>query len=516
MRILYLLFISLITVTACRTTSGEAEIPLAPSTSLEVDSINLANNARLQTKVHIHWFGSSKNGYITGYKVHWSYKPLAHAADTFSRITTIVSRTDSNFRFSITPTDSTVFLYVQAIDNHNQGDPNPPHIRIPLRNTPPRLNITRSAMPQTDTVFQVLTIPWFGADDDGDDTWDSVEVRVNQGAWITIKKTNTLLTLVAENPAQIGTGNALLYGGNVPTQLTIGTGVSAVAKKLPGWNTGGLNTVYMRARDNSHAYSKTDSSKVYFIPATRSDLLVLNGNLNIRNKQGDPNAFDVFLPAISSAYPAGYDLVDLERSGGQYQPYYPTPYIQLLTGLYKKVVFFGQNKKSNNRRDTTVLLLDSYAPALSYYKRNGGKLFVISRLLIKAEALPSQSNFYSLVPVANLLQQGNPDLRMVQGDSLTGKPGTGYPNLIFTPTSLLSGLDVFDISGNGEPIYGPSHYDISGNGTPYTGSFTMGLRQRDDNGKVNFVYIAADLQLFNKYNRITSLFNKVLNDEFNR
>ncbi|MES2388821.1 MAG: hypothetical protein V4543_12540 [Bacteroidota bacterium] len=514
MRILYSTLVLFILLAAGCKPDGNVLLPDAPDTRLEFDSIILNGAQPWQTKLTMRWLGNSKTSIVTGYRVMWTYGPIADPVAELAK-TPLISRSDSAFRFTISENKNRIWFYAQAFDRNGQGDPSPALLILPLRNTPPVLKIQASSMAQTDSVTNVITIPWTGSDLDGDDTWDTVEVKANNGNWVSLPKGFSLLSIVAENPASPAEGNAIIYGGAVPVLITKNAGGISTPVKLSGWKPGAINTVYMRNRDQSRAYSKTDSTKPYFVTLKKSDLMVINANSG-KHASGDPAPFDVYGPALASAAPLGYDYWDLVTGGGKNLPYYPIANMQVTLGLYKKVVFLGEVNKSLNKRDTTQLVLEYHAGALLNYKNNGGKLLIISRLPTRAGALPSNSTFYALIPVTGFLGKNDPDLRIYPGDaSLVPALNTGYPEMPYTGRSALTGLDVFNIQGNGEQAFTISKITVSPVTSTWSGGNTMALRQRYDNGKLNYVFIAADLQLFNAPGKVNTLFDKILNDDFN-
>lgn len=511
-------------VLACKKKDGDILLPSLPETQLMVDTVNLPINSRLVTRVRLTWTGSSSNGYVKGYRIFYSYRPISNVLDSLAT-KPLTSRTDSTFRFAITPTDSTIFFYVQAVDNNNQSDPYPAHLRLPLRNSPPNLSITKDdILNNLDSIFAVLSLSWQGSDPDGEDTWNKAEIKANNGAWVSIPKSATFLTLLAENPKQMGIGNALIYRGQSPVLLTTGINGTGTAIKLPGWNVGGLNKIYMRARDISGAVSATDSTPhSYFIKQQKADVLVINAKGP--NAGSEPNYLNLFTSALQNTLPEGYDYLDCLAFGGKNQPLFPTAYFSVLLPAFNKVVFMGDNDPSINIRVKDVTqatrpqLIEAFAPGLDAYKRNGGKLFIINRLAGHNDPYKPAFNsaIFTLLPIQPFPDSLVLKFRSVRGDSLVPQAGSGYP-LLQNSGGIISAVEAFSINGNAEPLYSPNPFqpvNAPSASYVYSGPNTIALRQRADNGKVNLVYSAARLEFYNSNNGINTLFNKVLNDDFN-
>lgn len=117
--------------------------------------------------VHLFWFGTESNGYISGYEIRMLNPADTVAADTLWGFTT---RTDSTFTIR-TPNGfiSTVFE-ARAIDEHGVRDPNPAVQRFNFSNQPPIVKLVGKPNHSdlSDTTFASVTVTWTATDIDGD------------------------------------------------------------------------------------------------------------------------------------------------------------------------------------------------------------------------------------------------------------------------------------------------------------------------------------------------------------
>ena len=218
-----------------------------PETQIFLDAINLSGQSRLNSVVKLHWTGEDIDGFVTGYELSFDNMDWS-----------LVNNTDSTFRFPINPgSDSTdVDFWVRAIDNDNNTDPSPAFLRIPIKNAPPVAKID-SVKLIPDTVYSVFSTLWSITDLDGDETLDSVFIKINEdGSWLGLPRTASFITVVPENPDQSGRQKANLFIGSNP---------QAEREMLDGLVVGGENRLFLQARDIAGTLSLVDTSKSFFI-----------------------------------------------------------------------------------------------------------------------------------------------------------------------------------------------------------------------------------------------------------
>ena len=136
---------------------GNKNVNERPNTKVIPHVVNLSGENRLKTTVEMAWFGSDKDGFISGYEfsldnTNWIYTPKA----------------DSTFTFNISEGSDTseINFWVRSIDNSNEKDPTPAFVKIPIKNTPPEILFDK-ALSSKDTAFIVASLFWNAKDQDG-------------------------------------------------------------------------------------------------------------------------------------------------------------------------------------------------------------------------------------------------------------------------------------------------------------------------------------------------------------
>ncbi len=199
------------------------------------------------SRQHIHWWGDDPDGFVVRYE--WSFD----AANW-----TWTERNDSVFTFSMQQPDTVYNFYVRAVDNIGERDPDPAHLRIPVKNSPPSVEfIEGSDVP--DTTFPVATFVWSGTDPDGDDTIEHYYWALNDiSEWNEISGGSSSITLYEEDGLRINE----------------------------------TNVFYLKAIDNAGAYSSTaimpgnpapdnpdragDSEAFWYVREAVGDILFIN------------------------------------------------------------------------------------------------------------------------------------------------------------------------------------------------------------------------------------------------
>ena len=183
----HLLYFALaVLVFSCRGTNDPVANK-APETLLQVDSIVRYGDLRLGTNVTLHWYGMDVDGFIKGYHI------------TVDDAASFTENTDSSFSFSIEAGQDTtdILLTVAAEDNEGLIDPSPATLIVPIKNAAPAVAIDPDGL-LSDSAFIVATVDWRATDDDGDETIESVEFKLNAGNWVEIGTSISLLSFATD------------------------------------------------------------------------------------------------------------------------------------------------------------------------------------------------------------------------------------------------------------------------------------------------------------------------------
>lgn len=449
---------------------------LPPDTHISIEKIDLSGESRLNSSVYLSWFGTDKDGYITGYEysldnTNWEY--------TEAR--------DSVFRFSIDPGSDTtdIDFYVRSIDNSGLIDNSPAYLKIPLRNSAPEAEIDEDSYPE-DTALCVVTFRWRYSDPDGDNTVKQAFIKANDGSWTEIDRSKVMLSIRPKDAMATGTTNADIY---------YNTDIETAGATLDGLNNGGENIFYIKVVDIAGTESEIDTSATLFIRRQTSDLLHIGGQ---------PKGVNLAYNGLIRANYSSFDAVDFALDNGQYQPKFWNPTFSLLVELYDKLVMnCDQSLFSNPITGQSALLLEFAAPVLQNFNNKGGKSFITTSF--PAGFTPEE--LQGALPIDSLSTTSGQ--AVVSNDSNLVGLGAGWPNL--QPKNLILGIDPFVPSLDGEPIYTAQ---ISTFGA-WKGPRVVGATRRQ-NGKINQVFFSVELYLFDKNPaELNAVFDKVLNTDFN-
>ncbi|MFK7968719.1 MAG: hypothetical protein AB8F95_00035, partial [Bacteroidia bacterium] len=450
----------------------------APDTRIFLDGIQLTGQARLNSVVKLHWSGEDIDGYITGYELSFNNTDWS-----------LVTTQDSTFRFPINPgSDSTdVDFWVRAIDNDGNVDPSPAYLNIPIKNAPPVAKIdTVKLIP--DTVYSVFSGFWNVTDLDGQETLDSVFVKINNGDWFPLAATVSFITIVPENPGQVGTQGARIFVGSNP---------EAERNTLEGLVVEGENRLMLRGRDIAGTFSLIDTSKSFYIKAQNSDMLVIDDH----TAAGPDN---VLLPALSAVYP-GYDYFELTSN---IPPFWDPTFGKYL-GLYDKVVWYSDGAENNAFGNQ--LFLEIAANQLQLYLNQGGKLLISTPLPggINTPERNGVSAIFGFSPMDSV-SSSRGQARMSIDSLLTPSPNFSlFPEL--KNENFIIGLDPFYAKDPSNILYTAGLTRASG----WTGPSTIAGITLGSTGRTNQVFFSVELHNFNKEPaNLNAMLDQVLNQEF--
>jgi len=453
----------------------------APETRISVEAINLSGENRLNSLVEIKWWGTDPDGYVTGYEfsfdgINWHY--------TLGQ--------DSTFRFAITEGSDTIDIdfWVRSIDDQDTRDDSPAYLKIPLKNTAPEVTFLNDLIP-SDTVFNLLTIAWKATDLDGFSSIKSVEIRLNNGAWLSfsprmLEEGVELGSIIPIDPNANGNASAHFYSemGDL-----IGT--------LESLEIMGMNDLFIRVVDLAGSISLEDTLAQFYFKGKSSEMLLIG------TSSENPNAF---YHSNLNLIGADFDFIDMARDGRKNQPKIWNPYVELLLSQYEKVVLFCKDDLvTNAQTNQDDIFLEFAAAGIQTYVNDGGKIWIISSL---PNLHSPTSVLYGILPMDSLSSSPLPSQARLPIDSLA-EGLNGFPDL--TSNALIT-IDPFYVSSDAEVIYTAQLTKSLGWYGPEDGC--IGAR-RKIGGQTSMVFMSVDLHKLNKNSAATqALFDKVINQEF--
>jgi|GEM_PF-329187 len=404
---------------------GTANLNQAPVAALNVKEITLSDSTHLVSKVHLYWTASDADGFIKGFRL--SVDNAAYSG--------VLSKTDSLFSFNLKNGTLTQNISVRVVAIDNLGSESAPaELVLPIRNSLPVVTFNNAFLPRLDTALAVLSLPFIASDPDGNNTLDSVFLRVNGGPWYGLASNTSSVFVVLSKPRELGTQPAFIYASarlNATPLLR-----SAL---LPGIQVGGPNTFEIMARDLAGAQSPiaqvlvAGTPKPFYFKVITSDFLVLDAHPGTAL----PTPESTYNPVLAAAYPQGYDKIDLTVAGGKNQQKQALATFPLLLNQYKKVFWYSDKSRlisfnganiSLNRIDSTLLLIESMAPIFAGYITQPDRHLLVSVDFPEGtNRLPLTSPVYGFLPVDSILYNSS-RARLGRG-VLINSNQTRYPTL---------------------------------------------------------------------------------------
>ncbi len=457
---------------------GDLNDQQVPDTFISVAEINLEGENRLNSQVRLSWFGTDKDGFIEGFEINinntgWIY----------------TTTQDSIFRFPIPPGSDTadIAFEVRAIDNDNNTDPTPATLGVPVKNSQPVATINADYI-TGDSVLGVLTFLWSGTDPDGDETIQEAQLKLNNGPWTSFNPSNSLLSIVPNDPTQLGIGTSDVY---------VGQGGDPVFT-VDGLRIGDTNHVYIKVIDLAGAESEVDTSTVFFFKQQTSDLLLISGQ--------DQSVYSDYFDLIGSNY-GSYDFFDM--SSNAKLPLYFDPTLKLAVQNYDKIIFHSDQTLFTNQRTNEVgLLLKFVAPVLQDFFNAGGKS-IISTTFTNNQDI---ADIVGVMPMDSLARNGAANLPPDSSLVVHPSSSTSLPEL--SPSLVLFGVDPFYATADAEPVYNANiinWQNWNNDGLP----LTVGALRRYQ-GNISQYYFTIELHNLNNDPALQNqLFDQILNTDFN-
>ena len=449
-----------------------------PETTIFLDTISLTGTDRLTTEFRLFWAGEDVDGYVTGYELSFDGTNWSEPVTT----------QDSTFNFSISAGSDTVDIdvYIRAIDNLEDRDPTPAYLRIPIKNSPP---VVDSLLSIPDTIQSVFSVVWTITDPDGDETLDSIFVKINGSGWYGLDPTVSAATFVPQNPETAGATDCDVYADLSATLLS---------KSIEGLLVEGDNVVYVKARDIAGSESEVDTTNVFHVLRKTSDLLVVNTH----ESSVSPTPQEVYHPIITAVYSGGFDYLDMKTGGGKNLPQFWSPTFELLVNLYDKVFWYSDDSDLDGQ-----MYLDAAAAVLLNYLDQGGKLFITTEFV---------SGYQNDSPIIDLAPMDS--LSTSSGQARITTDSVAYPNLFISgydtlvPSSFITGADPFYVSSGDSVLYNAQVKRVGG----WSGPTTIAAIKTNSATQTNMVFFSIELHKLNgNPTALQNLFSQVLLNEFN-
>lgn len=481
MRIAVLFLALLLSFSGCR--KGEISRDGVPDTFISYEAINLTGQNRLNSSVRLTWYGTDGDGYVEGYELsldsqNWTY----------------TTTQDSVFLFDIPAGQDSadINFYVRAIDNDGNIDPSPAFLKVPLINTPPDAAFLDDRGP-ADTAFIAATFFWQASDPDGDNTLQSVELKINDGDWTEIDRSQNLITFLPDTSAQSGNATAAIYYGNSTAPANV---------SINGMRINDTNRVYIRSIDIADAVSEVDTSEVFFFRGKQSgiDMLWISGHNSTITAE-----YRSYLQSNN----LNYDFLNFGYAQGANLPVYFEPTVQLIFNQYKTAFL---NLPSTNFRNSVTgdekPLIDYLAPIIQNFTDNGGKYFLTTQLT-RTQDLSESRSVYPIDDIVISTVPGS-QARIVTDSALVNLTDTlRFPKL--APNNVEFGVVPMFASADAQDFYRAQITRFRG----WNGSSTTVAAVRRRNNKISQVFFCLELHRFDEATgNLEALIGEIFTNEF--
>lgn len=456
---------------ACSDTGlqGVRKDNLPPRTFLTLESVDRADDNRLNSQVRIRWWGDDPDGFVTGYEFSIQNGPWQFTTSTDSLFILPIpvgnDRADVNFR-------------VRAIDNAEVRDPNPASITFPIINSDPELSFRVTEQP-SDTTYHVFSFGWNASDPDGAVNLAYTEIAVNDtvNGWVRLPEGVDFVTV------NIGDGSGATAAG----EIRIGKAYVESDLVLPGIAMNATNTFYARAVDQAGARSAM-AEKTWFIKRQNSRVLLISD-------LSSPDALARVQAHLGYLNAAGVTSVDViyandgVATGGFKAPmsagFQRTVDPTMNKALAKwDFIYWLSNDLDRNATYALDLTVDFF--------RNGGKMFIN----ITTKNLPSSDPVFLFLPIERL---GAPNVTGALGFLVQANTNVSPVDVPTAPAVRIGSANITGIY----PLVPTGGYTVLYNAVwrvrtllgsqAYTGNPAVAVRNSDG----NMVFLGMDVNTLN-------------------
>lgn len=483
-------FISLPTLSSsCRSDIEGTPGPNAPpETFTVVDTIIRQDQERFSSLVTLRWWGSDPDGTIRGFEIQdqetgdWVF---TEATDSLIQI--LIPRGESFFDYR---------FRVRAVDNDEARDPSPAALLVPVKNTPPTMEVTIAGNSDTRPTHTMPIIKYnMRAEDlDGEANLKQLEI-VFQDTTRTpyvIPPGVTSVTLVATNAQADSTDFRVL----------LGNAEEEAGELLPGVRLNQEVQLFARSLDLTDTSSAWDSTSSIFVRKQEGRLLLVNDYPTQATIRNQDNFYGQQIgSALQQTSLDTFDLLHVSPFlvGNETRRELPRDrqVLSRIFNLYDGIIWYANN-------DTALLSIRS---STNSFFEAGKKFFFVSPFGLTAGAREGSFDF---TPIDSLL-----DLRRIDTVSqlLLTRDGGLIPADARFPELKTTGFI------NVRPFYssiGRTLYEgtlVEQDSDPWAGVSTLMSIETGRNGS-KFGICAVDLSRMNANQQISNFFGILLRDEF--
>lgn len=465
-----------------------------PETTLPTDTIIRIGGDRFNTNVFLQWNGDDADGVVVGYE--FTFDSLLNEQTIWNYTT----RRDSIFPMQIPiGNDSLNFVFsVRAIDNLGEKDPTPARLWVPIKNSAPKIRFilkSNSGNPlaggNPSFTISHLRYTWEATDEDGFSNISRIEFCLNDTGRVPFS---------VDPKYSSATIRAFLQGGsNQNCEVIPGASINPLPQKLTGLIPNDSNVLFIRAIDKSGASSA-------WVGSPKVKVAIPTGRLLLINSYNAPDlSAENFMKSQIVGQNIAFDYLPLfKKVNGQYQYLAPDAKTQgQIFNLYDAIVWFGDDLEQSL----------SFAQATtSEFVSKGGHLF-LSAFTPNSSSIQSPS--YAFSPIDSLVPTKLGFTQLLTDTSTLVPLVPGIPGLKYQ--QFISGGRFFKLVGGATPWYHANF--LLRNNSNFTTSVistsapVMGIKNNPATGS-KFIISTLEMNQLNGNNNVSSLFQKILKQEF--
>ena len=472
--------LSTLVVVSCDTSfQGEVTANEVPETYTTIDTIVRSGDNRLNSEVHIRWWGDDPDGIVVGFEYTFGQGPWS-----------FIDRNDSVFVLSPPPGKDTVDFdfQVRSVDNDGAVDPTPAVLTYPIKNSDPSIAYVVAGNNPT-VSFPVVRYNWEAADPDGSANLNEIELAWNDttGALTTIDVVNTSGTFIATD----------LTADVTDAQLYLNNNTSPEPFTVPNMRLNDTNRLYIRAVDNSDARSTWVASAPIFLKKVSSPVLLVNA-------YNGTTVEEFYKDQLRNQGITTFDSLRIFETGagGALTQQSPDNLTQSrVFDLFDVIIWFGNNAEKS---------LSLAQKTTSDFFGDGGKMLMA---VYVSSVFDEQSQFFDFTPIESLVEFA--DTTLILADTSRLFPGeAGWPTL--QSTQFVGVVKPINPSIGVTPLYSSSllaNDKVNGQIFNWPGNSQVVVKQTN-NGQTNFIMSVLELQNLDGNGNLDQFFQKVLIDEF--
>jgi hypothetical protein len=326
---------------------------------------------------------------------------------------------------------------------------------------------------------------WEVSDLDGNETIDSIYLKINDGQWYPFNDLAEFVSIVPTNPAKTGAAEGIVYQGQQSEKL---------ANRIKGLQLNDTNTLYLKAKDIAGSFSEIDTGQTFYLKNKTSDLLAIGGMADF------DDATQIFKPLVKEVY-GNIDFINFFDEDQNNLPEFWQSTFSLHINLYDKLFVYTDDGGVNNE-----LLLNLMSNALQVFLNQNNKLLVSGDF---PGNVANNSGIFGFSPMKKF--------SATQGQARIARKNHAFPGTQLNnnydslqAADFLTGVQTFTPKNNAAIMYRAEINRLDG----YDGTNIV-CAQTFNEANTNQVFWSIPLQSMRKDNEaLKGFFNQVLLKEF--